>query len=121
MTEAAEVTYSPAWGPMVTLTRSADGSYRAVLQVDGLAPQRGVTASEAIAGIESLDPPTVRVQYRRVARDAWRELIRLAGRAVAASCTSTTGDTGGIRAVLMTHFRVALAMRGALRRIDEEI
>lgn len=117
------VVYDSVGSPRVTLTK--DGTtYTAVLEVEGLDVQRSETAEERFIGITSLSPPTV-VISERVARlqrtSQHRALIDAAQRAVAAACTSTTGETGGPGGLLMTYYRVARAVRRALRLLGEEI
>jgi len=114
------VTFDSAISPTVTLTLEND-VYRAVIDVEGLDPQRAVSAEESFLGIVSLNPPTVRVKARRSSLDTWRDLIDLAQRAVTAAATSTTGETGGPAGILLTYFRVAFGMRGALRLLGEDI
>jgi hypothetical protein len=114
------VTYDGSGLPTTTLTD--DGTaFEAVLELDGLDPQRGTTAEERARGISSLNPPTVRVRKRVVAADAHRALIDAAKLAVEAAVVSTNGDTGGPADLLMCRFKVAVAVRGALRLLGEEI
>lgn len=107
--------------PRVTL--SLDGEfYRAVLEVEGLDPQRGTTAEERAIGVQSLNPPTIRVRKRRRAADTHRALIDAAFRAVSVSATSTLdGDNGGPGGLLMTYLRVSRGMRQAIRALGEDI
>lgn len=114
------VVYDETWTPKVTLTRG-DDYFEAVVEVTELDPQRYLSADERFAGIRDLDPPTVRVPILRRRRDSHRRLIDSAQRAVTAATTSTLGSTGGPAALLFTHFRVALGIRGALRMLDEDI
>lgn len=111
------VTYDSPGSPRITLTRDATHGFFAVLEVSGLAPTRGPSAEERFAGIESLDPPMVRVQAQATMRETYRTLIAAAKRAVSSSATSTTGTTGGPRGIILTHMRVAFAMRAALRAL----
>lgn len=115
------VVYDGATGPKVTLTRTDAGGFECVLEVDGLEPQRATTAEERAVGITSLDPPTVMISPRPTAAKTHRALIDASFRAVSASATSTTGETGGVGGLLMTCLRVTMAVRHALRMLDEEI
>jgi hypothetical protein len=120
MSDPVTVTYDVVGKPKVTLT-SSDLFFEAVIEVDGLEPQRLTTAEERAIGVKLLDPPTVVVRKRRLASDSHRALITAAKRAVTGSATSTMGDTGGPAGLLFTHVRVAMAIRGALRMLDEDI
>ena len=108
----ATVVVDEVWSPRVTLTKEGD-AYEAVIEVEGLDPQRGTSADERRVGIRSLNPPTVRATSSR-------RLIDAACRAVAASATSTTGETGGPGGLLMTYFHVARAVKHAIRALDED-
>nr|PZN62474.1 MAG: hypothetical protein DIU58_12380 [Sphaerobacter thermophilus] len=118
---AETIVYDGPGAPRITLTRTDRGALEAVIEVEGLAPQRDITAEERFAGILSLDPPTVRVRPARNVRKMHRSLISAACRAVSSSATSTTGETGGPGAIICVYMRVALAMRQALRRLGEDI
>jgi len=113
------VTFENAVTPRVTLTLD-EGVYTAVIEVDGVAPQRAVTAEELSLGVRSLDPPTVRIRQRRDPLDTWRDLVDLAQLAVSAAITSTTGTTGGPVGILFTYLRVSIGVRGALRALGED-
>jgi len=106
--------------PRVTLTLEDDGSYTAVLEVEDLEPQRSVSAEELAAGITSLEPPTVNITPQRTTAETHRRLIDAAQRAVVASVTSTTGDSGGPGGLLMSYLRVARGVRHALRMLDPD-
>jgi len=118
---AATIVYDRPGAPRVTLTRTDQGAFEATVEVEGLEPQRETTPEERFAGILSLNPPTVRARPRRDARQMHRALIAAACRAVVAAATSTTGTTGGPGAIVCTYLRVSLAMRQALRLLDEDI
>lgn len=118
---ATTVTYDPAWGPTVTLTVRDDGGVDAVVDVDGLEPQRDTTVEERAAGITSLDPPTVSVAAASTRYDTQRAVLDASWRAVCASATSTLGDSGGPAAMLLTCLRVTMAVRHALRLAGEDI
>lgn len=118
---AATAVYEGKYSPRVTISRDTTGALSCVIDVDDLEPQRTVNSDERLKGILSLDPPSVRVKARRSRTQTHRDLISAACRAVTASATSTTGSTGGIGAILMTHMHVAWAVRAALRKIGEEI
>jgi hypothetical protein len=107
------VVYDSVGSPRVTLSKTGD-TFDCILEVDGLEPDRDTTAEERAFGIRSLNPPTVRARTLRA-------LIDAAVRAVQASATSTAGETGGPGGLLMTHYRVARAVRTALRLLDEDI
>ena len=119
-TEATAV-YEGKSTPRVTIARDTSGGISCIIEVEDLEPQRTVTSDERGKGITSIDPPTIRVKARRSRAATHRDLITASCRAVTASATSTTGSTGGIGAILMTHMRVAWAVRSALRLIDEDI
>jgi hypothetical protein len=109
---ATTVTYDAPHSPRVTLTK--DGSvYTAVIEVEGLDPQRDTSADERRIGVRSLNPPTVRATSSR-------RLIDAACRAVAASATSTLGETGGPGGLAMTHFLVTRAVKMAIRALGED-
>lgn len=109
---ATTVVYDATHSPRVTLTK--DGTvYTAVIEVEGLNPQRGTNGDERRLGIRSLNPPTVRATTQR-------KLIDAACRAVAGSATSTLGDTGGPGGLLMTHFLVTRAVKMAIRGLGED-
>ncbi|MFO7179584.1 MAG: hypothetical protein DIU78_012880 [Pseudomonadota bacterium] len=109
---ATTVTYDAPHSPRVTLTK--DGSvYTAVIEVEGLDPQRDTSADERRVGVRSLNPPTVRATSSR-------RLIDAACRAVAASATSTLGETGGPGGLAMTHWLVTRAVKEALRLLGED-
>lgn len=112
--------YDSTGTPRVTLTREG-GFYEATLEVTGLDPQRDLTAEERRVGITSLNPPTVRIREQKTEAKSHRRLIDACQRAVTASATSTLGSTGGPGGLLLTHFRVALAVRAAIRGLDEDI
>jgi hypothetical protein len=108
---ATVVQFECAMSPRATVTDS-DGSYTCVIdQITDLNPQRSVSLSERRIGIRSLFPPTVR------SRDP-RQLIDLAQHAVDAAAEATLGETGGPGAIVMLRYRVATAVRGALRELD---
>ena len=109
---AVTVVYDAVHSPKVTLTKTGT-VYEAVIEVEGLEPQRGTSADERRAGIRSLNPPTVRATKTR-------KLIDAACRAVAASATSTTGETGGPGGLLMTYYLTARAVKEAIRLLDED-
>lgn len=106
--------------PRVTLTKTSS-AYTAIVEVAGLAPVRGTNADERFVGITSLDPPTVTVKRQRDPAKSMRALIDGCIRAVQASSSSTTGDTGGPGALLMITTHVAMGVRGALRLLQEDI
>lgn len=114
------VVYDTPFAPRVTLTKSA-AALLAVIEVDGLDPQRSTTPEERFVGIESLNPPTVRVPILRDPRASHRRLIDAAVRATQCSATSTLGSNGGPVALFYTYMRVSIAVRSALRLIGEEI
>ena len=111
------VVYDSPGAPRVTLSRTERGALEAIIEVEGLAPQRTTSAEERFAGILSLDPPTVRARPRRNVRQVHRTLVELACRAVSSAATSTTGATGGPGAIICTYMRVAYALPNASRRV----
>lgn len=116
------VVYDTSFAPKVTLTKDDAGGFTAVIEVEGLDPQRGTSADERAMGITSLDPPTVTVSARASAYSTHRALIDASWRAVSASATSTLGgDTGGPAGLICTCLRVTAAVRHALRLLEEEI
>jgi len=118
---STSVVYDASTGPKVTLTRTDAGGFQCVLEVDGLEPQRATTAEERAVGITSLDPPTVVIAPQATSAKTHRALIDASWRAVSASATSTTGETGGVAGLLMTCLRVTMSVRHALRLLEEEI
>lgn len=107
------VIYDTGTTPRVTLSLES-GVYTAVLEVEGLDPQRGTTAEERSEGISSLDPPTV-------SADNYRDLIDRAQRAVGSSIESTLGENGGAGEITMVYYRVAKGVRQAIRLLGEDI
>jgi hypothetical protein len=99
--------------PRVTIS-SELGLFTAVVEVDGLDPDRDVSIDEESLGIVSLEPPTVQAKTHR-------DLIDGCQRAVQTAISSTTGERGGPAAMVMTALRVAIGVRGALRKLGEEI
>ncbi len=118
---AAATTYDVAGYPRVTLERDEDGNLSATIEIEGLDAQRGVSAEERIAGISSIDPPTVSARARDDRAKTLRVLIDAAIRAVWAAAESTTGQTGGAGGLVLSGWKVAVAMRQSLRAIDEDI
>lgn len=116
------VNYAPSWGPDVTLTVDDDLNIEAIIELDELEPTRDTTAEERIAGISSLDPPTVSIQAKRSRYDTVRAVIDGAWLAVAASVEATDGyAAAGPGALLMLNLRVTMAVREALRRAGEDV
>lgn len=110
----ATATFEVAMTPRATVTREGS-SYTCVLdRISDLNPQRSVSVHERRIGIRSLNPPTVTAR-------TIRELIDVAQRAVDAAALATTGATGGPGGIAMLRYRVAVAVRGALRELDEDI
>jgi len=99
--------------PRVEVRLTSPGRYLAIVEVEGLTPQRSTSADERRAGIRWLDPPIVQASKPR-------KLIDAACRAVAAAATSTTGETGGPGGLLMTYFRTAVGVKMALRELGED-
>lgn len=119
---ATTVVYDAKDAPKVTLTKDDAGGFTAVIEVEGLEPQRSTTAEERVAGITSLDPPTITVRKLATAYSTHRALIDASWRAVSASATSTLGgDTGGPGGLICTCIRVTAAVRHALRMLDEDV
>lgn len=112
------VVYDIANRPKVTITRDDDDGLLAVVEIEGLEPQRDTTEEERSAGITSLDPPTVFVEDGNDRPTVVRTLIDGCVRAVSASATSTLGDTGGAYGRVCSAIRVAGAVRQALRLLD---
>ncbi len=109
------IVYDAKDSPRVTLAR-VGGQYDVTIEVDGLAPDRSVTAEERQVGITSLEPPTVHAKTTG-------QLIESGSRAVqaAAMVTPGVGDTLGPGELAMMHYRVSRALRVALRKIDEDV
>ncbi len=118
---ATTVTYDGVDAPKITLTREDSGGFTAIIEIEGLAPQRDVTSEERSVGVTSLDPPTVAVGKLSTDYRTHRALIDAAWRAVSASATSTLGDTGGPIGLICTCMRVTSAVRFALRLLDEDV
>lgn len=122
MTFAREIITDDENAPRVTLTRAENGGFSCVIEVEGLEPQRTITPEEESDGIVSLNPPTVEIGPRDTRRATQRALLDAAWRAVSASATSTLdGDTGGPGGIAMCCLRVTMAVRHALRCLDEPI
>lgn len=114
------IVYDVTSRPKVTITRDDDDGFTAVVEVEGLEPQRGTSAEERAVGITSLDPPTVYVRARVDRAEVIRTLIRSCIRAVSASATSTLDDnTGGPYGQVHTAIRVGGAVRAALRKFTD--
>ena len=116
----SQVVYDTDGLPRITLTIEP-GYFQAVLEVEGLDPQRSTTEEERRVGIQSLNPPTVRVRAQTVRSKSHRALIDASCRAVASSAASTLGDNGGPGGLLLTYYRVARGLREALRQLGEDI
>ena len=117
-------TVDPLWGPAVTVTKATDGSYSAVFTIEDNAPVRSVTAEETLAGITSLDPPTVTASAQATAAQTHRALIDASKRAVTSAVESTllaSAETLTPGQYLMMSFRVAAVVRKALRELGEDI
>lgn len=100
--------------PRATVTREDDGSFRCVVdQIDGLAPTRTVSLEEAAMGILSLDPPTI------VAETAL-ELVDATEHAVAEAVDATDRESNPAEH-LMICLRTGMAVKGALRALDEDV
>jgi hypothetical protein len=110
---ATTVTFDSILTPRVTVTKDGD-LFTAVVEVEGLNPVRDISPEETALGITALDPPTVQARSHR-------SLIDGCQRAVEASATSTLGDRGGPAAIYRTRLRVAIGVRNALRKLDEDI
>jgi hypothetical protein len=115
------VVYDAVDAPKVTLTRTDELGFVCIIELDGLAPQRSTTPEERAAGITSFDPPTIVVRAQTDRAKAHRALLDASWRAVSASATSTTGETGGPGGLAMTCYRITAAVRHALRMLDEDI
>jgi hypothetical protein len=101
--------------PRVTVSVDTNGVYTAVVEIDGLSATRYVSFEEKSVGITALNPPTVTV-------DDLRKLIDGCIRATLAAVSSSLGGgLGGPGAMLMLAMRTVIGVRGALRRLDEEI
>jgi hypothetical protein len=116
------IVYDVTSRPKVTITRDDDDGLTAIVEIDGLEPQRGTTAEERAVGITSLDPPTVFVRDRADRADVIRALVSGCIRAVSASATSTLDDdTGGPYGQVHTAIRVGGAVRAALRKFTDPV
>jgi hypothetical protein len=100
--------------PRATVTKSGRSLSVVVDEIDGLEPQREVSASEGDRGISSLSPPTV-----STARGA-NALIALAGDAVALAVQSTLGRLPVNEEVILRH-KVTVAVAAALDEIDVSV
>jgi len=115
------IIYEAASGPRITLTKSGGGAFSAVVEVAGLNPVRSVSADERRAGVVALSPPTVRLPAIASAKEAHRQLIDVACRAVGSALASSDGADPSPGELVMVSLRVAFAMRGALRELGEDI
>lgn len=120
---AATVVYDSVYTPRITLTRTEAGGFYAVVEVQDLNPLRTTTGEERGAGIESLNPPTVRIDSHRVTSEAHRQLIDMCCRAVLSSIRATFDETVAISPgeYAMAHLRTAIGVRNALRLLQEDI
>lgn len=78
-------------------------------EISDLNPLRTVSGEEVAAGVQLLNPPTVKAATPR-------ELITAAQLAVDAACSSSAGRALGPEA-LMARFKTAMAVKGALRML----
>lgn len=115
------VSYSPSWGPDVTVTVDDAGGIECVLTIDELEPTRETSADERAMGISSLDPPTISVRARSTRYDTHRALLDASALAVSASAQATDGASGGPGGLLIMNYRVKTAIRHALRLAGEDI
>jgi hypothetical protein len=99
--------------PKVTLTKASD-VFTAIIEVEGLSPQRLPSAEEQELGVLSLHPPTVTAYTTRA-------LIDAAQRAVQASIASTLGSRGTAAEISFVYLRTAMGVREALRQLDEDV
>lgn len=118
---AATTTYDVNGFPAVTLTRDVDGGLLAVVDITGLEPTRTTTSEERTAGVTSLDPPTVAIAAKTDRAKTVRALIDGAVRAVWASAASTLGTAGGMGDLVVSGWRTSVAVKQALRAIDEDV
>lgn len=125
------VVFDRPYAPKVTITRDDSLGLEAVIEIEGLAPQRSTTAEERAAGIRSLDPPTVRVRALKRRRDTLQRLVDGSVRAVQSSIVSTLEGTEaedqaererrGAGGIITSGWRIALGVCEALRKLDEDI
>lgn len=100
--------------PRATVTREDDGSFRAVVDnIDGLAPIRTISTEEAALGILSLNPPTI-------VADTALELVDAAEHAVAEAVDATDRESTPGEHLMIT-LRTGMAVKGALRALDEDV
>lgn len=118
---AATTTYDVSGFPAVALTRDVDGGLVAVIEITGLEPTRDTTSEERSAGVTSLDPPTVAIAAKSDRAKTLRALVDGAVRAVWASASSTLDTTGGIGELVISGWRTSVAVKQALRAIDEDV
>jgi hypothetical protein len=120
-TEASTV-YDESFAPRVTLTRNTFGKLTAVIEVEGLDPDRGTNVEERKLGITSLNPPTIEARAFAKRPRTLRLLLDGSWRAVVESMSATPGVAALTPAEISTVcYRVTNAVRQALRAIDEDI
>jgi hypothetical protein len=120
--DAASTVYERDYTPRVTLSRDATGKLTAVIEVEGVAPDRTPNAEERAAGITSLDPPTIVVRPLASRSATLRRLLDASWRAVAEAAKSTPEVETLTPADLSTiGYRVTSAVRAALRLIKEDV
>src|SRR5690606_22459992 len=117
---AATTTWDTDYTPAVTLTRDTDGALTAVLGVSGLEALRTPTAEETAAGVSSLDPVTVYVADGGDRPAATRRLVQACWRGLAAATASTLGRDLQPAELSSLYARTSIAVRGALRAIEED-
>src|SRR5690606_35588093 len=109
-----------SYTPAVALTRDTDGALTAVLGVTGLAALRTPTAEETAAGISALDPVTAYVSDGGDRPAAIRRLVQSCCRGLAAATASTLGRDLLPAELSSLYARTSIAVRGALRAIEED-
>lgn len=111
----SSATYARTVLPRAAVTLDSEtGTYTCVIdEISDLAPARTVSADEAAAGVDSLDPPTCHAQ------DA-RSLVEAAQRAVEGAVEATVGP-GTPPEIVLARYKTASAVKGALLQLGIDV
>lgn len=119
--EAATVVSDRPYAPKVTLERDTSGTLTATLEIEGLDPQRDPNTEERAAGVVSFDPLRVFAADQTSRRAAILRLLSAAQRATFSAIASSNGATPQPAQLSAIAWRVSIAVRRALREMDENI
>lgn len=116
---AATTTWDTTYTPKAVVSRDTDGALTVTLELEGLEPIRTPTSEENAAGISSFEPVTVTMTDGGDRPLAIRNLMKACGRGLTAAASSTRGGLTAVE-MSMLWLRTSIAVRGALRNIDED-